>query len=154
MKTKNKSNKSDNVVISDKSNRGWENLEKSPVEHFRTNKDDWADNNDDIRYISIIKEKKSNTKEERKKDDKEGIKNQDKIKNKKMINEKEMKDLSDINLNEKVNDDFENSYIFQSKLLDIKNECLKHGFVMGYSLARISDFLSQNEIKKQEINKL
>jgi len=151
---KNKSNKGDNIIILNKSNRGWEDLEKSPVEHFRTNKDNWADDNDDIRYIPIIKEKKSNKKEGKKKDDEERIENKDKIKNKKMIDEKETKDLLDINLNEKINDDFENSYIFQSKLLDIKNECLKHGFVMGYSLIRISDFLSQNEIKKQEINKL
>jgi len=35
---------------------------------------------------------------------------------------------------------FENSYSFQSKLLNIKNECLKNGYIMEYSLTKISDF--------------
>jgi len=71
---------------------------------------------------------------------KEEVKNEIKIKNKEINKEDKEENKLNIKTDEKINDDFENSYIFQSKLLDIRNECLKHGFVMGYSLVKISDF--------------
>jgi len=138
----------DNKVVV-KSNRGWENNDvKSPVEHFKTNKDDWANDNDNIKYEFNIKEKE-NKKENKIKNKNKDENSRNKIKKEKIkdkiitedweTNNKNEENM-DITIDKKINDDFENSYIFQSKLLDIRNECLKHGFIMGYSLVKISDF--------------